>query len=185
MSGATVSPEDLDAFRTGRREGFERVFREHGSDVRRVVERFMTSAFEQDDALQDIWLNAWRQSASFIAERGPLVGWLRTLAANRCRDLLRARGREPVELDDAADAPSPGAGPEDAARSSELQRALDAFAATLPPDEAAALKAGILTGVPHQEIAAALGVSVRQSKYLKRKVLARALADPTLCRVVL
>ena len=177
-------PQDLEKFRKGERSGFDLVFREHAAGVRRVVERFMKSAFEQDDALQDIWLVVWRQSAQYTPEKGALDGWLNALAANRSRDLLRARGREPVEYDEQADAEAPQPGPEEVARQSELQRALDEFAKTLDADEAAALKAGALAGVPHQDVAAALGVSVRQSKYLKKKLLARALRHPKLCQVV-
>jgi RNA polymerase sigma-70 factor (ECF subfamily) len=179
-----MQPEEVEQFRSGERPGFERVFHLHAADVRRVVERFMKSAFEQDDALQDIWLSVWRQSAQYTPERGPIISWLKALAANRCRDLLRSRGREPVEYDEQADAPEPKAGPEEVAHQAELERALQQFAATLPADEAAALKAGVLSGVPHQELAATLGVTVRRSKYLKQKLLSRALAHPKLCEMV-
>jgi SAM-dependent MidA family methyltransferase len=43
--------------------------------------------------VQEIWLQVHRMCEAYDPARGPLLPWLRAVAVNRCRELLRARGR--------------------------------------------------------------------------------------------
>jgi RNA polymerase sigma-70 factor (ECF subfamily) len=168
-------------FRLGERAAFLAVYEAHGGAVRALVSRYFSSPFEREEAVQEAWLQVHRVAASFDAERGELLPWLRTIAANRCKELLRARGRRPdarVELaDDALDArPSP----EDEARDARVRAAVTRFEARLSEDEAKVFRLSLVEERTHDETARAAGVSVRRCKYLRMKLLLRVAADPAL-----
>lgn len=171
-------------FAAGDRDAFLVVYRAFAGPVRRWVARFFRSPFEQEEAVQEAWLTVHRMHSSFDVNKGELGPWLRTVAANRCRELLRAKGRRPdasVPLEDVDEALwLDGPGPEDAALRARLREAVEKFAAGLDPQGQRVLRHGLVEEQTHEELAAALGVNVRRSKYLKLKLLQRAAADPLL-----
>jgi len=171
----------LESFRRGERAAFLEVYRAHAGEVRRLAGRWFSAPFEREEAIQEIWLMLHRMSGSFDPSRGPLLPWLRTVGHNRCRELLRAKGRRPqpdAELEEALvlDAPDP----ERAARLARARAALESFSARLPPDEAKVLTLGLFEGRTNEETAEALKITVRQCKYLKKKLLQRAAGDSAL-----
>jgi RNA polymerase sigma factor (sigma-70 family) len=184
---AAVSPVRVDRdtearFRLGDREAFAAIYEAHAQMVRALVGRFFYKPFEREEAVQEVWLLVHRVAGSFDSTRGPLVPWLRTVAANRCKELLRARGRRPdpsVELGDAEDDDA-RADPEDAARAARLREAVRRFEASLAPDEAAVFRLSLVEERTHVEAARAAGISARRCKYLRMKLLLRAAADPAL-----
>lgn len=171
------------AFASGERAAFVEVYRAHAADVRRWVTRFFKRPFEQEEATQEVWLTVHRMAHRYDVNR-ELVPWLRVLTANRCRELLRARGRQPeasVPVEDADDAGWLEHPAEvDPAWARQVREAVLAFRATLKDDEAKALDGLLVEERSHEELAQLLGATVRQSKYLKKKLLERAAADPAL-----
>jgi RNA polymerase sigma factor (sigma-70 family) len=184
LESASVGDDVLDRFRRGERGAFLEVYQAHAGDVRRWVGRFFSSPFEQEEAVQEIWLTTYRMQAGFDPARGALRPWLRTLAGNRCKELLRAKGRRPVDLDPiddvADDLQTDAPGPEQQAQLARLRAAVDAFARTLPEDEAKVLTLGLIQEHTVEELAAALATNARRCKYLKKKLLERAASDPGL-----
>ena len=67
-------------------EGFE----EHRPHLRAVAYRMLGSLSEADDAVQEAWLRLSRTDADGIENLG---GWLTTVVARVCLDMLRARSR--------------------------------------------------------------------------------------------
>ncbi len=63
-------------------------FEEHRAHLRAVAYRMLGSLAEADDAVQDAWLRASRAGAD---EVGDLGGWLTTIVARVCLNMLRAR----------------------------------------------------------------------------------------------
>ena len=176
-----VAPEVVARFRSGDREAFLIVYDAHVAALRSLVGRFFSRPFEREEAAQEIWLTVHRMAGLYDPARGPLLPWLRTLAANRCKELLRARGRRPdplVVLDE--EAPASAGDPEDAARVHRVREAVARFAATLAPEEAEVFRLSLLEERSHEEVAAAAGISARRCKYLRHKLLARAAAHPEL-----
>ncbi|MEM1383677.1 MAG: sigma-70 family RNA polymerase sigma factor [Pseudomonadota bacterium] len=55
-----------------------------------------------EDALQDTFVEIWRNAARFDPARGSAIAWMSVIARNRAIDLLRARGRPEVPAGDAA-----------------------------------------------------------------------------------
>ncbi|MBL8915639.1 MAG: sigma-70 family RNA polymerase sigma factor [Archangium sp.] len=181
---STEPTELLVRFSRGQRDAWAEVYALYAQRVRRWVRRFFRSAFEEEEASQEVWLTVHRMQSQFDVNKGPLGGWLRALTANRCRELIRARGRRPDasvpidDLDDALwlDAPLP----DEVAMQSSLARAVDAFRTRLDAQETKVLQLAFSEGRTNEEVADALGVTVRQAKYVKKKLVAKAAGDAAL-----
>jgi RNA polymerase sigma-70 factor (ECF subfamily) len=63
-------------------------FEEHRGHLRAVAYRMLGSLAEADDAVQDTWLRLSRSGADQVAD---LRGWLTTVVARVCLNMLRAR----------------------------------------------------------------------------------------------
>lgn len=76
--------------------------------LRALAYRMLGSAGEADDAVQEAWLRLHRTDAQDIENLG---GWLTTVVARVCLDVLRARkARREEALDDTTHAAQPAAG---------------------------------------------------------------------------
>ena len=73
-------------------------FEEHRPHLRAVAYRMLGSLTEADDAVQEAWLRMDRTDVSDVRN---LRGWLTTVVARICLDMLRARNARPEQpLDD-------------------------------------------------------------------------------------
>src|SRR5215207_7557785 len=63
-------------------------FEEHRAHLRAVAYRMLGSLAEADDAVQDAWLRVSRADASEVENLG---GWLTTIVARVCLNMLRSR----------------------------------------------------------------------------------------------
>jgi RNA polymerase sigma-70 factor, ECF subfamily len=70
-------------------------FEEHRTRLRAVAYRMLGSLAEADDAVQDAWV---RLSASRAGEVENLGGWLTTVVARVCLNMLRSRNRRREDL---------------------------------------------------------------------------------------
>ena len=79
------------------------------SSMRRLVERYQGRVFglcyrmlghreDAEDVAQDVFLRVFRSLRSWDSS-SPLVPWLLTIAANRCRTTLGKRAREPASTE--------------------------------------------------------------------------------------
>jgi RNA polymerase sigma factor (sigma-70 family) len=73
-------------------------FEEHRPHLRRVAYRMLGTLDESEDAVQEAWLRLTRTDSSRIDNLG---GWLTTVVARVCLDVLRARRARPVKSTDA------------------------------------------------------------------------------------
>src|SRR5436305_13195719 len=63
-------------------------FEQHREHLNRVAYRMLGSSGEAEDAVQEAWLRLSRSDAEAVANLG---GWLTTVVARVCLDLLRTR----------------------------------------------------------------------------------------------
>src|ERR1700722_14541491 len=70
------------------------LFEEHRPRLQAVAYRMLGSLTEAEDAVQDTWLRLCRTGAEEIDNPG---GWLTTVTARICLNMLRARGRRREE----------------------------------------------------------------------------------------
>jgi RNA polymerase sigma-70 factor (ECF subfamily) len=180
-----LAPDLVERFRRGDEEAFLAVYDALGPAVRPILAHFFASPFEREEAGQEVWLHVHRMAAAFDPARGALAPWVRALAANRCREILRARGRRPNptgELDEGTLVEAET--PETRASGERLRAALADFARTLDQEEAAVWRLSLMEELPHDEVARQLGITARRCKYLRAKLLARAAAEPRLRAVL-
>ena len=177
----TLSPGALERFRRGDREAFVAVYDAHAPDLRPLVARFFLRPFEREEAIQEVWLQVHRMCQAYDPQRGPLLPWLRAVAVNRCKEILRARSRrvdprQNVEDEDLTALDDPEAD----ARAARVRAAVARFSAGLGKEDAEVLRLSLVEERSHEEVASTLGISVRRCKYLRMKLLARAAGDPEL-----
>ena|ERR1019366_4134346 len=63
-------------------------FEEHRGHLRAVAYRMLGSLSDADDAVQDVWLRVARSDPDHVENLG---GWLTTIVARVCLNMLRAR----------------------------------------------------------------------------------------------
>ena len=151
-------------------------FEEHRAHLRAVAYRMLGSASEADDAVQEAWLRLSRSDSGEIANLG---GWLTTVVARVCLDLLRARqARREESLD--AHAPAPitsredGIDPEqEALMADAVGLALLVVLDTLNPAERLAFVLHDLFDVPFDEIAPIVGRSPTAARQLASRARSR------------
>jgi RNA polymerase sigma-70 factor (ECF subfamily) len=136
------------------RDALAEQFEQARPHLRAVAYRMLGSAAEADDAVQDAWL---RLSASDAAAIHNLEGWLTTVVARVCLDVLRVRraSREELAREDAPDlAVVELQGPEDeAVLADSVGLALLVVLETLTPAERLAFVLHDMFAVPFQDIA--------------------------------
>lgn len=124
-------------------------FEEQRARLRGVAYRMLGSLAEADDAVQNAWL---RLSRADTAGVGNLTGWLTTVVARECLNMLRSRrGRGETPLPDVA---VEGRDPEaEALLSDSVGSALLVVLDTLAPAERLAFVLHDVFAVPFDEIA--------------------------------
>src|ERR671923_1995851 len=131
-------------------------FEEHRPHLRAVAYRLLGSPNEVDDALQGAWLRLSRADPSGVDNLG---GWLTTLVARECLDLLRARSsrrEQPlgVNLPDRLGRRAAGLDPEQETLLAEgVGLALLVVLDTLAPAERLAFVLHDMFAVPFDQIA--------------------------------
>ena len=157
-------------------------FEAHRRHLRAVAYRMLGSLSEADDAVQESWLRLSRADTSGVQNLG---GWLTTVVARVCLDLMRSRQsrrEEPL----AAHLPDPIVGGEDgrdpeheALLADSVGLALLVVLDTLAPAERLAFVLHDMFAVPFEEIAAIVGRSPAAARQLASRARRRVQAtDP-------
>jgi RNA polymerase sigma factor (sigma-70 family) len=160
----TLTPSDLQT------EEFERN-RDH---LRAVAYRMLGSPSEAEDAVQEAWLRLSRSDTEAVEN---LAGWLTTVVARVCLDMLRsrrARREEYVGTWLPEPIVSVDTGPEDeAVLADSVGLALLVVLDTLTPPERLAFVLHDMFGVPFDEIATILGRSEAAARQLASRARRR------------
>ena len=139
-------------------EGFER----NRTRLRAVAYRMLGSFAEADDAVQEAWLRLSRSDASGVDN---LAGWLTTIVARVCLNVLRSRHTRREELmgvhvPDPVVSRTDGTSPEDEALLADsVGLALQVVLETLAPAERLAFVLHDMFDLPFDEIAPMVGRS--------------------------
>src|SRR6266540_973807 len=135
-------------------------FEEHRAHLRAVAYRMLGSLSEADDAVQDTWLRLSRSGAGEVDNLG---GWLTTIVARVCLNMLRSRNlrREEslgVHLPDPLISPEGELQPEEEALLADsVGLALLVVLDTLAPAERLAFVLHDMFELPFEEIAPMVG----------------------------
>jgi RNA polymerase sigma factor (sigma-70 family) len=147
-------------------------FQENRSHLRGVAYRILGSSGEADDAIQETWLRLTKSDTDRIENLG---GWLTTVVARVCLDMLRSRKvrkEEPLEENilEKPQALSPNDPVEEAQLADSVGSALLMILRTLTPAERVAFVLHDLFALPFEEIASTLG----RSEVATRQLASRA-----------
>ena len=143
-----------------------------------VAYRMLGSASEAEDAVQEAWL---RLSRSGVAEIDNLGGWLTTVVARVCLDMLRSRrSRLEVSLDEQpsrhdVESSNPE---EDALVADSVGLAMLVVLDTLSPPERVAFVLHDMFAVPFEEVASIVGRSPDAARQLASRARRRVRAAP-------
>ncbi|MFD5092418.1 sigma-70 family RNA polymerase sigma factor [Amycolatopsis thailandensis] len=162
-------------------------FEEHRVRLRAVAYRMLGSASEAEDAVQDTWLRLNRTDASEIENLG---GWLTTVVARVCLNVLRSRDHrreEPLDEVSAEPADSSADPAADAVLADSIGLAMLVVLDTLAPAERLAFVLHDMFAVPFDEIAPLIDRTPAAARQLasraRRRVQGRsAAAEPDLAR---
>jgi RNA polymerase sigma factor (sigma-70 family) len=166
-------------------------FEEYQPHLRAVAYRMLGSLTDADDAVQDTWLRVTRADASQVENLG---GWLTTIVARICLNMLRARttrreesldGHVPDPLISPEGAPQPE---EEALLADSVSLALLVVLDTLSPAERLAFVLHDMFQLPFSEIAPMVGRSPQAARQLASRARRRVKGadipapDPDLAR---
>jgi RNA polymerase sigma-70 factor (ECF subfamily) len=157
-------------------------FEEHRSHLRAVAYRMLGSLSDVDDAVQEAWLRLSRTDATGIDNLG---GWLTTVVARVCLDMLRSRQSRREEAL-TPDAPEPvatgtsGSSPEEEALLADsVGLALLVVLDRLTPAERLAFVLHDMFAVPFEEIGPIVGRSAEAARQLASRARRRVRGGAT------
>ncbi|MGW5349056.1 sigma-70 family RNA polymerase sigma factor [Streptomyces sp. NPDC004031] len=154
-------------------------FAEHQARLRAMAYRMLGSAGEAEDAVQEAWLRVSRADTDAVENPG---GWLTTIVARVCLNMLEARRARPEDavgaLPPEPAQPPPGrgggAGPEDEALLADsVGAALMVVLDTLSPVERLAFVLHDVFAVPFDEIGAVIDRSPAAARQLASRARRR------------
>ena len=145
----------------GDRDAFGTLYRDHVASVARLV-RFRLGR-EDEDAVSEVFLRAWRGLGSYRDTGVPFAGWLYGIARHVAVDVLRAS----VRTEPRAELPDAGVEP----MTAELLTLHDAIE-QLPTEQRQVIELKYLVGLSNAEVAAAMdsspgAVNAKQWRALK------------------
>src|SRR3989441_6466995 len=158
------------------RDSLPERFEENRTRLRSVAYRMLGSLSEADDAVQEAWLRLSRSEAGGIDNLG---GWLTTVVARVCLDMLRSREsrrEDPlgVHVPDPIVSREDGIDPEhEALLADSVGLALLVVLDTLKPAERLAFVLHDIFAVPFDEIARVVGRSPTAARQLASRARRR------------
>jgi RNA polymerase sigma factor (sigma-70 family) len=148
-------------------------FEVHRARLRAVAYQTLGSASEADDAVQEVWLRLSRTDYGSIENFG---GWLTTVVARVCLNMLQSRREQPVgmHLPEPAGGDTVGIDPEqEALLADSIGPALLVILHTLAPAERLAFVLHDMFAVPFDDIAAIVGRSPAAARQLASRARRR------------
>jgi RNA polymerase sigma-70 factor (ECF subfamily) len=138
------------------------VFEQHRPRLVAMAHRILGSRAEAEDAVQETWLRLSRSSAEpAVAGIDNLGGWLTTVAARVCLNMLRSRRHEPFDVE------------REAVLADEIGLAMLVVLAALTPAERLAFVLHDMFAVPFEEIARVLGRTPAATRQLASRARRR------------
>jgi RNA polymerase sigma-70 factor (ECF subfamily) len=142
---------------------FEEIYQRFGERMKSVAWSHLGNASDAEDAVQETFLKIHRSATTFTGEAS-FSTWAYRILVNTCYDALRRRKRrvEETNLDDAVETAVRTAPNVDDHKRIALRRMLD----ELPEQRRAVFTLFEIEGLSHAEIAAILGITEGNSKWI-------------------
>lgn len=145
----------------------------YGGLVWSLARRFLANPADAEDAVQDVFVDLWRNAAKFDPAKSAEPTFVTMLTRRRLIDRKRRIARVPVPAPLEADPPGRAAGGEGSAEvSDEAARAAEALRG-LRDEQRRVIGMAVYQGLTHEEIAATTGLPVGTVKTHIRRGLLR------------
>jgi RNA polymerase sigma-70 factor (ECF subfamily) len=175
--------EVVAAARSGDREAFAALVRATYDRTYTLAYRLTGSEEDARDVVQDTYLRAYRALPGFRGDAN-VTTWLYRITANCAATHLgrrRHHRHEPLDLIAETPDPAPATDPAERAVASDLRTTLEAAIAELPPRLRAVVVLRDVYDLPHEAIAAELGITETAAKVrlhrARRALKARCFPD--------
>lgn len=179
MSAADTAREELKAaiIRLGKgdQSALESIYHATSAKLFGICLRILGDRSEAEDALQDVYVNLWRNAGRYNPQRASPISWLATFARNRAIDRLRSgkvqRGAVPVDeaMEISDDAPLADAMLETGQRDAKIHHCLN----ELEERQQGAIRSAFFNGATYAELAQAQDVPLGTMKSWVRRGLAK------------
>jgi RNA polymerase sigma-70 factor (ECF subfamily) len=158
-------------------EGLAERFEANRGQLHAVAYRMLGSFSEADDAVQEAWLRLSRSDTSEVANLG---GWLRTVVARVCLDMLRSRtSRREEPLPEVPLAGEAGTDPEEEVLLADsVGLAMLVVLDRLAPAERVAFVLHDMFAIPFEEIAPIVGRNAAATRQLASRARRRVQGEP-------
>jgi RNA polymerase sigma-70 factor (ECF subfamily) len=139
--------------------GSEALYNRYAAPILGFATRMLQNRSEAEEVTQEVFLRMIDRAGQYDG-RAPVASWLFAIAANACRDRLRASRRAwSVPLEEVPDPPAREPSAESALLVSERARRVRQSLALLSPEQREALILARYHELPYVEIAGALGIT--------------------------
>jgi len=129
----------------------------------RHARRMMGRSDDAEDVVQTAWIKAYRRLGQ-CRDPERFGAWVFRIAANGCKDALKAERQEVVPMDAVGELPSPVDGPDAGAEREEQRRRIAAALGRLPAEQREAFLLKHAEGWSYEDMAERLGVGVSALK---------------------
>ena len=156
------------------------LYERYSASLLAVCQRYLGDRQQAEDVLHDSFIKIFQSLDSFeYRSEAALFGWMRSITVHKCLDVLRARRRGPVPLDEGMDIPEESGPPADKVRRIP-QEVLLKLIGELPEGYRTIFNLFCMEGWSHAQIAEKLGIKEKtsSSQYFRaRALLAKKIKD--------
>lgn len=161
---ATASDADLVARAlAGSEAAFAELVERYNDLLCRHAQRMLGRMDDAEDVVQTAWIKAYRRLEQ-CRDPERFGSWVFRIAANACKDELKARRSEVVPMDAVGELRSGDDGPAGETLRAEQRRSIAAALARLPPDQREAFLLKHAEGWSYEEMSVQLDVGVSALK---------------------
>lgn len=159
---------EISRMATGERAALDRVYRLTSGKVFAILLRILRDRADAEDALQNVYVKAWRGAPRFDPSRSG-EAWIATIARNVAIDHLRSARRHVPDSDEMDQIADPSQTSSD---QWQMRKDLLHCLETLPAEQARAVVQVYLQGLSYQEVADILGSPLNTVRtWLRRSLL--------------
>jgi len=181
-----VGPSDatlLRAVAAGDETALAQIYDRHAPLLLAIARRILGPSGDAEDALQDSFIQVWRQAGRYDSRRSSVPTWLVLITRSRSLDRLRNRHSAGTALDRFGAEPKPrheSSRALESVISSQRRRRVAEELEVLPPEQREVLELAFYSGLTQSEIAARTGIAlgtVKTRTLLAMRKLRAALRD--------
>jgi len=150
-------------FKAGSDEALRRIYDKYRDRLLTLAMGLLNDSHAAEDVVHDVFVT-FAQLSNGFGLRGSLKGYLTTCVANRAKDRLRSRKRQPDDLEAGAEVASGRDEPDARTMATEQSRLVSAALVQLPYEQREVVILHLNAGLTLREIAKHQGVSTSTAK---------------------